>query len=116
MSEALISDARYWANQLVLRESRGPGDTENAMRRIASRYGVDFGALWSLRYRPPPRIFADVYFALRSAYQAECERQLRMLRHDLELTKAVAGPGLNSVAAAEAVVGPGEGEAEASAG
>jgi hypothetical protein len=105
MSEALVSDARQWANNLVQREARGPGDTENAMRRVSQRYGVDYSALWALRYRPPKRVFADIYFALRHAYEAECERQLRQLEHELEITRAKAGPNHAAVRAAETLVG-----------
>ncbi|MBV8895509.1 MAG: hypothetical protein JO051_03280 [Acidobacteriaceae bacterium] len=101
---ALIDEARGYASKLVLRESRGPGDTENAMRRIEAKYGVPFSALWSLRYRPPKRIWADLFFQLRAAYEAERERQLRLLQHEIDITKAIAGPSANSVVAAEAVV------------
>ena len=105
MSEAaLIEDARKWANEMVLRESRGPGDMDNAMRRIATRYGLEPGTLWGLRYRPPKRIFADIYFRLRDAYQAERERQLRLLEHEIAITKAKAGPDRVAVRAAETVV------------
>ena len=79
MREALMADARQWANSLIQQEARGSGDTDNAMRRLSQRYGLGYSALWSLRYRPPKRIFADVYFALQNAYAAECERQLRLL-------------------------------------
>lgn len=101
---ALVEDARRWANEMVLRESRGPGDMDNAMRRVAGRYGLDPGTLWGLRYRPPKRIFADIYFRLQAAYQAERERQLRLLQHDIAITKAKAGSDCHSVRAAQAVV------------
>jgi hypothetical protein len=102
---AIVDDARLLWRSLVTRESRGPGDTDNAMRRLARRHGLDYGALWSLRYRPPKAVLAGFYLSLRSAYAAECERQLRLLRHELEITKAKAGPDLNSVRSAEALVG-----------
>lgn len=40
-----IADAQAWANKLLqplqqLGEARGPGDMENAMRRLEARYGV----------------------------------------------------------------------------
>ena len=35
-----IADAQAWANKLLQRESRGPGDMENALRRLEARYGV----------------------------------------------------------------------------
>lgn len=51
-----VAVASEIARRLVQAESRGPGDTENAMRRISSRWGVPFTFLWSLRYRPPADI------------------------------------------------------------
>lgn len=95
--------ARGWARDLVLRESRGPGDTDNAMRRVEARYGISFGVLWALRYRAPKDIMASVYFRLRAAYEDACERQLRALQHELTVAKA-SWPDSNSVRAAEAVV------------
>lgn len=38
------------------------------------------------------------------ANEAECERQLRLLRHELEITRAKAGPHAAAVVAAQAVV------------
>lgn len=106
-------EAKGWARDLVARESRGPGDTENAMRRIEARYGIPFGVIWSLRYRPPRDIMASVYFRLRAAYEDACERQMRALAHDLEITKALAGPHRNSVVAASAAVDANSGAAPA---
>lgn len=101
---AAAAHARDWANQLVSRESRGPGDTENAMHRLEARYGISWRTFWSLRYRPPPDVLIGVYERLRAAYMAECERQLRLLRHELEITRAKAGAGATAVVAAQAVV------------
>jgi hypothetical protein len=91
MSEAAVEHARTWANNLVLRESRGPGDTDNAIRRVCQRYGLDYWEIWGLRYRPPKRIFFDLYVRLHDAYTAECDRQMRLLKHERERTKALAG-------------------------
>lgn len=99
-----VASARDWANALVRRESRGSGDTENAMHRLEARYGIPWRVFWSLRYRPPTDILASVYFRLHEAYQHECERQMRLLKHELEITKATAGPAPASVRAAEALV------------
>lgn len=104
MTTAEVAQARDWATKLVRSESRGPGDTDNAMRRLARRYGLDYGALWGLRYRPPRRIFADTYNALAAAYTAECERQMRALEHELQVTKALAGDCHDSVVSAQALV------------
>lgn len=102
---AAVVTARDWAAKLVQRESRGPGDTENAMRRLETRYGIPWRTLWSLRYRPPSDVFVSVYERLGAAYQAECERQERLLRHEIQITKAKAGPFHAAVLAAEAVAG-----------
>ena len=74
------------------------------MDRLERRHALPRRTLWALRYRPPKDILASVYFKLLAAYQAECERQLRHLTHEIELTRAVAGPRVASVGAAEALV------------
>lgn len=107
---ALVEQAAGWANGLVLREARGPGDLPNAMQRLEHRYGIPAQTFWSLRYRKPKDVLASIYFRLRAAYEAECERQQKLLRHELEITKAIAGPDHAAVLAAEAVVGAGDGE------
>ena len=101
---AYVEQAAKWANDLVIRESRGPGDTENAMRRIEQRYGVPFNSLWSLRYRKPKAIMCGLFDRLHHAYTAECDRQMRKMANELEITKAVAGFAHASVAASQAVL------------
>lgn len=83
-----IADARAWANELIRRESRGPGDMENAMRRLEARYGIPWRTFWQLRYRAPKDVFVSVYLQLKSAYEAECGRQERLLKYERELTEA----------------------------
>lgn len=83
-----VADARTWANELIRRESRGPGDTENAMRRLEARYGIPWRTFWALRYRAPADVFVGVYLQLKSAYETECLRQERLLKHEREITKA----------------------------
>jgi hypothetical protein len=102
---ALVDEAAAWARELTLREARGPGDRENAWRRLEARYGITFGAFWSLRYRRPKAILASLYLRLRAAYAAECERQRRKLEHEIAITRATAGPDHPAVVAAQIVVG-----------
>lgn len=105
MSELVyVEQATVWSRELVRREARGPGDTANAMRRLANRYGIPFSIWWSLRYRTPKEIAVSIYFRLRAAYEAECERQLRKLRDEIAITKAIAGPDHAAVASAQALV------------
>lgn len=90
-------------------KARGPGDTDNAMRQIEREYGIDYGFLWSLRYRRDRlRIISiSVYEKIAAAYRHECERQLRKLQHEIKITEAVAGPDNDAVCAAKALVGEG---------
>lgn len=105
---ALVERAALWAQAIVQRESRGPGDLDNAMRRLEVRYGVPFQALWALRYRKPKALIASIYLRLQAAYEAECARQMRQLKHELETTRRKAGAFDPAVAAAAAVVGEDE--------
>lgn len=83
-----VDQASEWANHLVRRESRGPGDVENAMRRIEARYGVPYSVLWALRYRRPKDLTVSVYAHLHAVYMAEIDRQQRLLEHERSITEA----------------------------
>jgi hypothetical protein len=109
MSDAAYLDqAAMWSKDLTRMKARGPGDTENAMRQIEREYGIEYGFLWSLRYRRDRLkiISLSVYEGIRAAYRAECERQMRKLENDIKRTEEIAGPDSNSVRAAKALVGP----------
>lgn len=101
---AFLDEATGWARRLTQVEARGPGDLENAWRRLEHKHGIPWRTFWSLRYRPPRDLAVSIYHRLRSAYEAECERQIRRLEHDLLITRQIAGPAHPVVAAAQAVV------------
>lgn len=87
---SVVDDAANWADLLVRREHRGPGDTIDAARlRAARKHHVPERTLWALRYRRPKDLLASVYLKIKLAYEAECERQEARLRHELEITKAL---------------------------
>lgn len=104
---AYLDEAAEWSRNLTRMRARGPGDTENAMRSIEREYGVDYWLQWRLRYRLSSLrdIGVTAYMALKTAYAAECERQVQKLRHEIEITEAVSGPDSNAVRAAKALVG-----------
>jgi hypothetical protein len=104
---AYLDQAERWSKDLTRMRSRGPGDVENAMRSIEREYGVDYWTLWRLRYRRSALrdIGVSAYMRLKAAYQAECERQMRKLQHEIEITEQVAGADAAAVVAAKAVVG-----------
>lgn len=106
MSDAAYLDqAAMWSKDLTRMKARGPGDTENAMRSVAREYNIDYGFLWSLRYRRDRlRIISiSVYEGIRAAYRAECERQLRKLENEISRTEQIAGPDSSAVRAAKAI-------------
>jgi hypothetical protein len=108
---AYVTEAQEWANRLVRWEARGPGDLENAMRRLETKYGVDFNALWSLRYRPPKRIFVDLYEHLRAVHDMERQRQRRLLEDEISTAEGSRPNHVATRAAHFAAFRP-EGEAE----
>jgi hypothetical protein len=50
-ASAYVDQAVWWSKELTRFRSRGPGDTDNAMRAIERDYGLDYWLLWRLRYR-----------------------------------------------------------------
>jgi hypothetical protein len=103
---AYLDQAAVWSKDLTRMKSRGAGDIENAMRQIEREYGIDYGFLWSLRYRRDRlRIISiSVYEGIRAAYRAECERQMRKLEHEIKRTEKVTGADSAAIHAAKALV------------
>lgn len=101
---AYVAEATLWAKAMVKQESRGYGDTLPAMQRLGDRHKLNWRLLWNLHYRPPKGVFAGAYFTLKAVYELECERQLRLLTHEIETTKAKAGPDARAVRAGVALV------------
>ena len=105
---SIVDEAAGWADFLVRREHRGPGDTvEAARQRAARKHRLPEQLLWALRYRKPKRIWADLYVKLEQAAAAECERQEEKLRHELEITKRLppTADRLALIAETEALLG-----------
>jgi hypothetical protein len=87
---------------MVARESRGPGDTENAMRRLEAKYGLDFWTQWGLRYRPPVEIKdRSLIERIRQAY---LDMMARSVRRDLEALKAEQAKGADDAALTDLIV------------
>ena len=109
---AYLDQAANWSKHLTRMKSRGPGDIENAMRQIEREYGIEYGFLWSLRYRRERLriISVSVYETIRAAYRAECERQMRKLENEVRRTEEITGPDSNAVRAAKALLSQEMGE------
>lgn len=90
---------------MVAREARGPGDIENAMRRIESRYGLEFWTQWGWRYRPPTEI--KDRSLIERVRQAYLDMMVRSVRRDLQALKAEEAKGADDDALTDLI-----GEAE----
>lgn len=83
-----LPQAQAWANALVMREMKTPGDLINSMHRLERRYGIPWRTFFNLRYRPPSDVLVGVYRQLHAAYQNECERQEKLLAHERHVAEA----------------------------
>lgn len=105
---SVVDEAAGWADLLVRREHRGPGDTIDAARqRAARKHKLPEQVLWALRYRKPKRIWADLYKRLEQAVAAEIQSQEARLAHELAITKALppTAARLALIAETEALLG-----------
>lgn len=64
-----VDTAADLIGQMVEVETRGNGDIEPAMRRIETKYGVDYWLLWKLKYRKPKDIWLKEWLAVVDAYR-----------------------------------------------
>lgn len=116
MTDLSVDRAAGWADMLVRREHRGPGDTTEAARqRAARKHRLPERLLWALRYRRPKRIWADLYLSLEAAVAAEVKAQEARLAHEITVSRAllVSPSGVDLVDAAAALLGEAKGTAEA---
>lgn len=100
-----VDQAHEWSDEMVRRDLRGPGDVDNAMRRVARRIGVAYSLLWNLRYRKPKDIPTRQYLKLWCAWETLKDNQMRALKDDYARTIAESGYGHNSLASAASVLG-----------
>jgi hypothetical protein len=103
---AYLDQAAVWSKELTRMKAKG-SDTENAMRQVAREYGIEYGFLWSIRYRRErlKTISISVYESIRAAYRAECAAQMRKLENELTKTEEITGPDSAAVRAAKALLG-----------
>ncbi len=112
MAEAYVEDAQRWADFLIKREFKGPGDTlDAAMARCERKYRVSRSVLWSLRYRRPKDMLVSVYMALQNAYQVELAKLDRKLKDEIRKAELLGTDASNSKAYRAAVAALDEPEA-----
>lgn len=85
-----VDEAANWADMLVRREHRGPGDTIDAARlRAARKYKLPEQTFWTLRYRKPKDIAGSIYRSLYRAYLAETQTMEAKIAENLKLLEAL---------------------------
>ncbi len=86
MSAAIASD---YVRQMIHRESRGPGDCENAMQRLEARYGIGFWQLDHLRKNKAKTCEVGLYARIKAAFADHCGRQAARLLEEAKTAQAV---------------------------
>jgi hypothetical protein len=87
-----VEAATGYVRTMVQRESRGPGDLDNAMTRIEAKYGLPFWTLWHLRRGKAKTVEASMLARIRAAYLDMCQRQASNLLHEITI-EAATGDG-----------------------
>jgi hypothetical protein len=83
-----VEAATGYVRTMVQRESHGPGDLDNAMRRIEAKYGLPFWTIWHLRKGKAKTVEASMLARIRGAYLDMCQRQASNLLHEIEIEAA----------------------------
>ena len=83
-----VDAATDYVRTMVQRESRGPGDIDNAMSRLEQRYGLPFWSLWYLRKGKAKTVEASLLARIRAAYLDMCQRQASNLLHEIRVEAA----------------------------
>lgn len=94
-----VEAATEYVRTMVQRESRGPGDLDNAMNRIEQRYGLPFWSLWHLRKGKAKTVEASLLARIRAAYLDMCQRQASNLLHEIEVEAAMGDDTLEDLEA-----------------
>lgn len=86
MSSAQI--AADYVRRMVESETRGWGDTKEALRRLGVKYGLPYWTLNNLRTGRAKTVEASVYNKIKSAFADQCRRQAQRLLHEAEMATA----------------------------
>lgn len=87
-----VSIATAHARRLVELETRRSGSTTKAaIRSVATRLREPPGSVWSLLYRAPKRISADLFHALEAAVEREIRREIGAHENELATLKSGCG-------------------------
>lgn len=75
--------AQGYVQKLIAKESKGWGDTKNAMSRLEQKYGLPFWSLDHIRTGRAKTVDHGLFNRIKFAYISYCEQQVRHLQHEL---------------------------------
>jgi hypothetical protein len=86
MSSAQVASG--YVRRMVENETRGWGDTDNALNRLEAKYGLPFWTLQNLRTGRAKTVEASLFNRIKAAFVDQCGRHAARLLHEAEMAKA----------------------------
>lgn len=83
--------ATMYVRKMVEKETSGNGDIDNAMRRLANRYGLSFWQISHLRNGKAKALTIDAFKNIHAAYLRFCAQQIASLEEEMARAKAEYG-------------------------
>jgi hypothetical protein len=80
--------AQDYVRRMVENETRGWGDTQNALRRLEARYKLSYWSLDGFRTGRWKTVEASIFDRIQSAFADQCKRHAARLLHDAEIAMA----------------------------
>lgn len=87
MGQKVMSSAEVAAGfvrRMVESETRGWGDTREALHRLGVKYGLSFWTLNNLRIGRAKTVEASTYQKIKQAYADQCRRHAARLLHEAD--------------------------------
>lgn len=89
-----VEAATEYVRRMTKLESEGPGDIDNALRRLSARFGLGFWTLWHLRKGKAKSCDSGLYASIRRSYLELCAIKASNLLHEINI-EAAAGDESN---------------------
>lgn len=87
MSTAEVASG--YVRRMVENETRGWGDTDNALTRLEAKYGLPFWSLQNLRTGRAKTVEATLYNRIKAAFVDHCGKHAARLLHEAQMAKAI---------------------------
>lgn len=81
--------AAGYVRRMVETETRGWGDTDNALARLEMKYGLPYWSLNNLRTGRAKTVEATLFNRIKTAFADQCARHAARLLHEAEMAMAV---------------------------